>query len=37
MTWGTTPPPIDPLELDCLDVLNKTSAVANGNGKCENY
>lgn len=35
MTWSTTQPTIDPLwqkQLDCLEALNKTSAVANGNG-----
>lgn len=37
MTWSTTEPTVDPLwqkHLDCLEALNKTSAVANGNGMC---
>lgn len=38
MTWSTIEPTIDPLwqkHLECLEALNKTSAVANGNGMCE--
>ncbi len=40
MTWSTTQPTIDPLwqkQQDCEEALNKTSAVANGNGMCCSY
>ncbi|XP_037044421.1 calcitonin gene-related peptide type 1 receptor isoform X2 [Bradysia coprophila] len=36
MTWSTAPPTVDPMwqkQLDCLEFLNKTSAVANRNDK----
>ncbi|KAJ6641752.1 Calcitonin gene-related peptide type 1 receptor, partial [Pseudolycoriella hygida] len=36
MTWSTIQPTIDPLwqkQLDCLEALNKTSAVSSENGK----